>query len=125
MLTAPNLYLGVSTTDECPSSQPAGQLMSSYGNFGVFEDTIFVTGLPEEATEKQLSEYFGQIGVIKFDKKNNCPKIWIYKDKTSGKGKGEATITYDDPPSATSAISWFNGTCWYCLCLVSVQYSAI
>lgn len=35
--------------------------------------------------------------------------MWIYRDKISGKGKGEATVTYDDPPTATSAIQWFNG----------------
>lgn len=84
--------------------------MANYTNFEmVSEDTIFVTGLPEDTTESQLSEFFGQIGIIKYDKKNECPKIWIYKDKATGKGKGEATITYDDPPTATSAISWFNG----------------
>lgn len=75
----------------------------------VMEDTIYVQGFPEDTTEEQLAEYFGQIGVIKFDKKNSCPKIWIYKDKATGKVKGEATITYDDPPTATSAIDWFNG----------------
>lgn len=72
-------------------------------------DTIFVSGFPEETTEAQLAEHFGQIGIIKTDRKNQCPKIWIYKDKTTGRGKGEATITYDDPPTATSAISWFSG----------------
>lgn len=79
------------------------------GGAYVSDDTIFIAGLPEDTNEDQLSEYFGQIGIIKFDKRNKCPKIWIYKDKTTGKGKGEATITYDDPPTATSAITWFNG----------------
>lgn len=83
--------------------------MANYQNLEVSEDTIFVTGLPDDTTEEQLGEFFGQIGVIKFDKRNQCPKIWIYKDKTTGKGKGEATITFDDPPTATSAISWFDG----------------
>ncbi|XP_076306436.1 TATA-binding protein-associated factor 2N-like isoform X1 [Tachypleus tridentatus] len=72
-------------------------------------DTIFVTGLPEDVSEQQLSEHFGCIGIIKMDKKTGKPKIWIYKDKMTGRGKGEATITYDDPPTATSAISWFSG----------------
>ena len=27
----------------------------------------------------------------------------------TGKGKGEATVTYDDPEAARSAINWFNG----------------
>lgn len=83
--------------------------MANFSNFDVSDDTIFVQGLPEDTTDDQLAEFFGQIGIIKFDKKNNCKKIWIYKDKTTGKGKGEATITFDDPPTATSAINWFNG----------------
>lgn len=83
--------------------------MAANANFGVYPDTIFISGLPEDTTEEQLAEHFGQIGIVKFDKKNNCPKIWIYKDKTTGKGKGEATLTYDDPPTATSAINWFDG----------------
>jgi RNA-binding protein FUS len=37
------------------------------------------------------------------------PKIWLYKDKETGSGKGEATVTYDDTNAAQSAISWFNG----------------
>jgi RNA-binding protein FUS len=43
------------------------------------------------------------------DKKTGKPKIWIYRDKVTGKGKGEATLTYDDPEAAKSAINWFNG----------------
>lgn len=43
------------------------------------------------------------------DKRTGKPKVWIYKDKLSGKPKGEATITYDDPATAQAAINWFNG----------------
>ncbi|XP_064461451.1 uncharacterized protein LOC135371278 isoform X4 [Ornithodoros turicata] len=72
-------------------------------------DTIFVSNLPEDVAESQLSEHFGSIGLIKLDKKTGKNKIWIYRDKMTGKGKGEATVTYDDPPTANSAITWFNG----------------
>ncbi|XP_049270552.1 uncharacterized protein LOC119389953 isoform X4 [Rhipicephalus sanguineus] len=72
-------------------------------------DTIFVSNLPEDVGEIQLAEHFGAIGLIKIDKKTGKNKIWIYKDKITGKGKGEATITYDDPPTANSAITWFHG----------------
>ena len=44
------------------------------------------------------------------DKKTGRPKIWMYKDKSTGKPKGECTITYDDPDAAKSAINWFDGT---------------
>lgn len=46
---------------------------------------------------------------MQLDKKTGKSKIWIYRDKATGKPKGEATITFDDPPTASSAISWFNG----------------
>ena len=36
------------------------------------------------------------------------PKIWLYKHKESGASKGEATVTYDDPSAAKSAIQWFD-----------------
>ena len=43
------------------------------------------------------------------DKKTQRPKIWMYKDKASGRMKGECTVTYDDPYTAKSAIDWFDG----------------
>lgn len=72
-------------------------------------DTVFVSGLPEDTTEVQLADYFGSIGIVKMDKKTGKHKVWIYRDKASGKPKGEATVTFDDPPTANSAIDWFNG----------------
>lgn len=36
------------------------------------------------------------------------PKVWLYKNKETGESKGEATVTYDDPSAAKSAISWFD-----------------
>lgn len=36
-------------------------------------------------------------------------RIWIYRDKVTGEGKGEATLTYEDPHTAKSAIQWFHG----------------
>lgn len=43
------------------------------------------------------------------DKRTQKRKIWLYKDKTTGLSKGEATVTYDDANAAQSAISWFDG----------------
>lgn len=34
----------------------------------------------------------------------------MYTDKATGRPKGEATVTYDDAQTATSAIEWFDGT---------------
>ncbi|XP_049778585.1 RNA-binding protein cabeza isoform X3 [Schistocerca cancellata] len=83
-----------------------------YGDRGdmiVQEDTIFVSGMSPALTEIDIEEHFGSIGVIKIDRKTGKPKIWMYKDKLTGKSKGEATVTYDDSNAARSAISWFDG----------------
>lgn len=73
------------------------------------DDTIFVSGMDVEVTEDDINDHFGSIGIIKKDKRTQKPKIWIYKNKETGLGKGECTITYDDPSAASSAIDWFDG----------------
>lgn len=35
--------------------------------------------------------------------------IHLFSDRDTGKPKGEATVSFDDPPSAKAAIDWFNG----------------
>ncbi|CAF5170234.1 unnamed protein product, partial [Rotaria sp. Silwood1] len=72
-------------------------------------DTIFIQNLPRNVTASELKDVFSQIGMIKIDKKTGTPKIWIYKDKATGEGKGEATITYDDEEAAQAAINWYHG----------------
>lgn len=72
------------------------------------EDTIFVQGMNPETSETEIADYFGAIGIIKKDKRTMKPKIWIYKDKESGRPKGEATVTYEDSNAAQSAIGWFD-----------------
>ena len=47
-------------------------------------DTVYVSGLPLDATEESIAQHFGSIGVVKQDKKKGGPKIWLYKDKASG-----------------------------------------
>ncbi|KAI8874933.1 RNA-binding domain-containing protein, partial [Backusella circina FSU 941] len=73
------------------------------------EDTVYISNLPQDVTEEKLAAHFGSIGIIKMDKKTRKPKVWIYMDKTTNLPKGDATLTYDDPPSADAAIDWFGG----------------
>lgn len=42
----------------------------------------------------------------------------MYKDKITGKPKGEATVTYDDANAARSAIDWFDGGLQYVVSFV-------
>lgn len=43
------------------------------------------------------------------NKKTGMPMINLYYDKGTGLPKGEATVSFDDPPSAKAAIDWFDG----------------
>lgn len=82
---------------------------NSGGDMVTQEDTIFVSGMDPRCDEEEIGRHFGQIGLIKKDKRTQKQKIWIYKDKASGSSKGEATVTFEDPHTAQSAIQWFNG----------------
>ncbi|XP_031748305.1 RNA-binding protein FUS isoform X11 [Xenopus tropicalis] len=72
-------------------------------------NTIFVQGLGENVTVESVADYFKQIGIIKTNKKTGQPMINLYTDRETGKLKGEATVSFDDPPSAKAAIDWFDG----------------
>lgn len=75
-------------------------------------------GLGENVTIESVADYFKQIGIIKTNKKTGQPMINLYTDRETGKLKGEATVSFDDPPSAKAAIDWFDGMCkkqrWWC-----------
>lgn len=102
-------------------------------------NTIFVQGLGDDYTVETVADFFKQIGIIKVDfpafvqlkppsesqrgrrsfwsfsmwskvnKKTGLPMINLYTDRETGKLKGEATVSFDDPPSAKAAIDWFDG----------------
>jgi RNA-binding protein FUS len=91
------------------SSGPRGGGGGGGGDIVVQRDTIFVQNLPKDVTADDLTQQFGAIGIIKTDKRTGLPKIWVYKDKMTGDGKGEATVSYDDEAAAEAAINWFHG----------------
>ncbi|XP_059931700.1 TATA-binding protein-associated factor 2N isoform X5 [Gadus macrocephalus] len=89
--------------------EPGGGGSSGGAEDNSDNNTIFVQGLGEEVTPDEVGTYFKQIGIIKLNKKTGQPMINLYSDKATGRLKGEATVSFDDPPSAKAAIAWFDG----------------
>lgn len=56
---------------------------------------------------KLMIEYF--IFLSKINKRTGLPAVNIYTDKDTGKPKGDATLSYEEPPSAKAAVEWFDG----------------
>ena len=73
-------------------------------------DTVYVAGLPDTVSERDIAAHFGSIGQLKQDKKRRCEKIWLYRDRDTGLPKGDATVSYMDPHAAEAAVNWFNST---------------
>ncbi|PWS22768.1 hypothetical protein DKP78_16655, partial [Enterococcus faecium] len=57
--------------------------------------TIYITGLTESATLEEMAEFFKHSGIIRINKRTGLPAINIYKDKETGKNKGDATLSYE------------------------------
>lgn len=53
--------------------------------------------------------------------------INLYTDRETGKLKGEATVSFDDPPSAKAAIDWFDGRplIWNCIFIAGNLYGCV
>jgi hypothetical protein len=88
-------------------------------------DMVYVSGLPAGVTEADVEELFGSIGIIKLDKKTKGKKIWLYRDKATGALKGDGTVTYDDPFSAGSAVSWFDGKEYKGVCFLRARAKSV
>lgn len=78
-----------------------------------FNASIFVSGLPETATEKDLEQYFSKCGVIQTREVSpgvEEPRIKIYRDAETGKPTGSALITYVRSESINLAITILDDT---------------
>ncbi|PIO27629.1 hypothetical protein AB205_0043500, partial [Aquarana catesbeiana] len=71
--------------------------------------TIYVQGLNENVTVEELVEFFKNCGEAKINKRTGQPLVNIFTDKETGKPKGDGTFSFEDMPSAKSAVELFDG----------------
>ncbi|KAJ8653673.1 hypothetical protein O0I10_010711 [Lichtheimia ornata] len=66
--------------------------------------SVYVTGVPPDATIEEIKEVFTKCGVIMEDLESGQPKIKIYQD-AEGRPKGDALVTYFKEESVPLAIN--------------------
>lgn len=69
---------------------------------------IYVNYLPVDITEKELIEFFSRCGFIRKDPRTEEHKIKLYKDKQTGRYKGDALISYLREESVQLAVDLLN-----------------
>ena len=72
--------------------------------------SVYVDGLPDDATADEVKEVFQKCGVIKLDPDTSLPKIKLYADKATGAFKGDGLVTYLKEPSVALATTILDGT---------------
>ncbi|KAM8703731.1 hypothetical protein ACLKA7_008373 [Drosophila subpalustris] len=89
--------------------RPTPTIQIGEEKFVLRSDTIFVLGMRLNVTKNDIIVFFGKMGHIKMDELTLKPKIFVYKNKLTGRSKGEATITYTSPYAAQTAIYYLDG----------------
>mmetsp|Transcript_12157 Transcript_12157/g.34211 ORF Transcript_12157/g.34211 Transcript_12157/m.34211 type:complete len:481 (-) Transcript_12157:70-1512(-) len=69
---------------------------------------VYVTGLPDDATIKEMKDVFGRCGIIK-ENEDRTPKIKLYTDKATGMLKGDGLVTFLREPSVELACTILDG----------------
>lgn len=73
------------------------------------ETSVYVTGIPKDATLEEVTECFSKYGILLPDTETGRGRIKLYVDE-NGNRKGDALITYALAPSVTNAVDLLDGT---------------
>jgi len=70
---------------------------------------VYVQGLPESITKKEVVDYFAKCGVLKKDPETAEPLVKLYTDE-SGATKGDALVSYYRSESVELAVKILDGS---------------
>ncbi len=74
---------------------------------------IYISGLPKrDVTVEDLQRYFSKAGLLDLDPETLQPKIKLYKDRSTGELKGDASVCYARAESVELAIQILDGSLW-------------
>lgn len=70
--------------------------------------SVYVTGLPADATEDEVTAYFAKCGIILPSADTGRARVKLYEDE-NGRFKGDALVTYAMAPSVENAVTLLDG----------------
>lgn len=74
---------------------------------------IYISGLPTQGvTADDLQRYFSKAGLLDLDPETLKPKVKLYRDNSTGKLKGDASIRYARSESVELALEILDNSLW-------------
>ena len=70
--------------------------------------SVYVTGIPDDATEAEVAAVFSKCGLLRVGE-GGFPRVKLYRDAASGLLKGDGLVTYLKEPSVALACSILDG----------------
>jgi hypothetical protein len=108
-----------------PSSKKSKKAKFSKRNAKLW---IYISGLPTRGvTTEDLQRYFSKAGLLDLDPETLQPKIKLYKDRSTGDLKGDASVCYARSESVELAIQILDNSLWdkdHCIKIERAQFQA-
>ncbi|GBG87086.1 hypothetical protein CBR_g44542 [Chara braunii] len=76
---------------------------------GFMGSTIYMSNLPDSATQKSLAAMVGEVEPIKIDRKTGEPMVRLYASRETGRLEAVVVLEDQRPSTGVRVANWFNG----------------